>query len=234
MLGHSCSSFLGAPAFARRVCLQNFARSTIVPSRLSSVPRPGRHIGNLQQTLCQRQHVMGSTQEVSALPSASYCYILPWWHVTNAVTRVHVYLELARDSRAYAGVLSARQPTWPDNLICCFACSRSFLDPPWPQSALSQLHQAKCITAAMQNVRSHVHKSKCITAAMQIVRSHEPNAICLLELQERSEAKEVLQKLLDGSVRCVEFTNNRMLVDQPRSQMAYLPGSFNPLHDGHR
>ncbi|KAK9856840.1 hypothetical protein WJX84_011829 [Apatococcus fuscideae] len=52
--------------------------------------------------------------------------------------------------------------------------------------------------------------------------------------EQGPEAKEALQKLLQGSIRCVEFMEGRMLVDQPRPGLAYLPGSFNPLHNGHR
>ena len=53
-------------------------------------------------------------------------------------------------------------------------------------------------------------------------------------MQEGSEAQEALQSLLQGTVQCVEFSEGKMLVDQPRSQRAYLAGSFNPMHDGHR
>jgi hypothetical protein len=47
-----------------------------------------------------------------------------------------------------------------------------------------------------------------------------------------------LQELLAGRVRCVEFSGGQVFVDAPRcgagSRRVYLPGSFNPLHDGHR
>ena len=43
-------------------------------------------------------------------------------------------------------------------------------------------------------------------------------------------------KLLEaGSVRSVEFSGGgRVVVDAPRPGRVYLPGSFNPLHAGHR
>lgn len=43
-----------------------------------------------------------------------------------------------------------------------------------------------------------------------------------------------LQALLAGRARVVEFSGGRVLVDAPRAGRLYLPGSFNPLHDGHR
>lgn len=46
-------------------------------------------------------------------------------------------------------------------------------------------------------------------------------------------APEPLAELLAGRVRCVEFSGGRVFVDAPRGGRLYLPGSFNPLHDGH-
>jgi hypothetical protein len=45
---------------------------------------------------------------------------------------------------------------------------------------------------------------------------------------------EPLQALLDGTVRSMEFSGGQIIVDAPRRGRVYLPGSFNPLHDGHR
>jgi hypothetical protein len=47
-------------------------------------------------------------------------------------------------------------------------------------------------------------------------------------------APEPLQALLDGKLRAVEFAAGQVVVDAPRRRRVYLPGSFNPLHDGHR
>lgn len=47
-------------------------------------------------------------------------------------------------------------------------------------------------------------------------------------------ALEPLQALLDGQLRTVEFAGGQVVVDAPRRRRVYLPGSFNPLHDGHR
>ena len=47
-------------------------------------------------------------------------------------------------------------------------------------------------------------------------------------------ASEPLQALLDGKLRAVEFAGGHVVVDAPRRRRVYLPGSFNPLHDGHR
>jgi len=56
------------------------------------------------------------------------------------------------------------------------------------------------------------------------------------ELSQHSTERieEPLQELLSGRARCVEFSGGRVYIDAPRSNRVYLPGSFNPLHDGHR
>eukprot|EP00878_Enallax_costatus_P037938 GHUV01043046.1.p1 GENE.GHUV01043046.1~~GHUV01043046.1.p1 ORF type:complete len:256 (+),score=113.07 GHUV01043046.1:93-860(+) len=48
-------------------------------------------------------------------------------------------------------------------------------------------------------------------------------------------AAEPLQDLIDGKVQCVEYSGGHVFVDAPRSAgKVYLPGSFNPLHEGHQ
>jgi hypothetical protein len=55
---------------------------------------------------------------------------------------------------------------------------------------------------------------------------------------EFTPAPDPLQELLAGQVRCVEYSGGRVFVDAPRcsagSGRVYLPGSFNPLHEGHK
>lgn len=48
------------------------------------------------------------------------------------------------------------------------------------------------------------------------------------------EHHHILQDLLNGRVSCVEFSGGNVYVDAPRRGRIYLPGSFNPLHDGHK
>ena len=43
-----------------------------------------------------------------------------------------------------------------------------------------------------------------------------------------------LELLLGGKISSVEFAGGQVTVDAPRGGRIYLPGSFNPLHDGHR
>ncbi|KAG2439524.1 hypothetical protein HXX76_004877 [Chlamydomonas incerta] len=54
-------------------------------------------------------------------------------------------------------------------------------------------------------------------------------------------AGDPLQRLLAGEVRCVEYSGGgpsgapaEVCVDAPRPGRVYLPGSFNPLHEGHK
>ncbi len=43
----------------------------------------------------------------------------------------------------------------------------------------------------------------------------------------------ILEELLAGRIPCVEFSGGRVFVGAPRGGRVYLPGSFNPLHEGH-
>lgn len=44
--------------------------------------------------------------------------------------------------------------------------------------------------------------------------------------------RDPLDALLAGEVRSVEYSGGRVFVDAPRPGRVYLPGSFNPLHEG--
>jgi hypothetical protein len=48
----------------------------------------------------------------------------------------------------------------------------------------------------------------------------------------RQPARDPLERLLAGELRCVEFCGPEVVVDAPRRGRVYLPGSFNPLHEG--
>ena len=43
-----------------------------------------------------------------------------------------------------------------------------------------------------------------------------------------------IRSLLSGAVRTVEFSGGCVFLDAPRRNRLYLPGSFNPMHEGHR
>ncbi len=62
--------------------------------------------------------------------------------------------------------------------------------------------------------------------------TEEGDSVCWQETEDA--APEPLQALLDGKLRAVEFAGGQVVVDAPRRRRVYLPGSFNPLHDGHR
>ncbi|KAK9839540.1 hypothetical protein WJX81_008400 [Elliptochloris bilobata] len=52
--------------------------------------------------------------------------------------------------------------------------------------------------------------------------------------ESMEEVGDPLQALLAGRACMVEFSGGHVFVDAPRGGRLYLPGSFNPLHDGHR
>ena len=43
-----------------------------------------------------------------------------------------------------------------------------------------------------------------------------------------------LEALMGGSISSVEFSGGQVICNAARRNRVYLPGSFNPLHDGHR
>eukprot|EP00192_Tetraselmis_astigmatica_P012783 CAMPEP_0117683236 /NCGR_PEP_ID=MMETSP0804-20121206/20250_1 /TAXON_ID=1074897 /ORGANISM="Tetraselmis astigmatica, Strain CCMP880" /LENGTH=416 /DNA_ID=CAMNT_0005493731 /DNA_START=199 /DNA_END=1449 /DNA_ORIENTATION=- len=54
------------------------------------------------------------------------------------------------------------------------------------------------------------------------------------ELQvQKLEEEGPLEQLLAGKVKTVEYSGGRVLIDSPRPGLAYMSGSFNPLHEGH-
>lgn len=69
---------------------------------------------------------------------------------------------------------------------------------------------------------SHVHDAAAAAGGA---------AADVVELQ-RHQAADPLERLMAGEVRCVEFAGGEVVVDAPRSGRVYLPGSFNPLHNG--
>lgn len=88
---------------------------------------------------------------------------------------------------------------------------------------LTLIHQTAAVSAATPAVDTPT------TAAAQAALPYDELDTQILP------ASEPLQDLLDGKVRCVEYSGGQVFVDAPRSTgTVYLPGSFNPLHDGHR
>eukprot|EP00884_Botryococcus_braunii_P010579 jgi/Botrbrau1/19522/Bobra.0035s0021.1 len=74
-------------------------------------------------------------------------------------------------------------------------------------------------------------------AAAAPTASHLPPFLSppVQELQEETwELTDPIQELLEGRVNTLEFSGGTVVVDAARKNRLYLPGSFNPLHDGHR
>ncbi|KAK9917941.1 hypothetical protein WJX75_009936 [Coccomyxa subellipsoidea] len=76
-----------------------------------------------------------------------------------------------------------------------------------------------------------------------LIRTERQNGVCdgdatsasLEQLQETVQSiEEPLQELLEGRVRSVEYSGGQVIIDAPRRGRIYLPGSFNPLHEGHK
>uniref|UniRef100_A0A7S3QL21 Cytidyltransferase-like domain-containing protein n=1 Tax=Dunaliella tertiolecta TaxID=3047 RepID=A0A7S3QL21_DUNTE len=57
-----------------------------------------------------------------------------------------------------------------------------------------------------------------------------PAAVSLKQIA----APDPLEALMAGNVKCVEFNGSQVVTDAPRRNKLYLPGSFNPLHAGHK
>lgn len=53
-------------------------------------------------------------------------------------------------------------------------------------------------------------------------------------VESTTRVDDALGELYAGRARCVELSGGRAFIDAPRPGRVYLPGSFNPLHAGHR
>lgn len=124
--------------------------------------------------------------------------------------------------------------------ICSKQCCRVVLFSQWNascQSTLQEHHERMLIElkparlAIDQHAESRTFPGKVFEHSQGVTEWCAPAA-----RQETSweAAGEPLQALLAGAVRSVEFTGGQVVVDAPRRGRVYLPGSFNPLHDGHR
>ena len=86
-------------------------------------------------------------------------------------------------------------------------------------------------------VRSVEFTGSCLKAISldlpQLRALSQPDTCCCLQEAEES-AQDPLDALLSGDIQSVEFTGGCTVVDAPRGHRVYLPGSFNPLHEGHR
>ena len=63
-------------------------------------------------------------------------------------------------------------------------------------------------------------------------------SILLASERERFDAEVIdlddpVHALLGGSAQCVEFSASHFVLDAPRRNVLLLPGSFNPIHEGH-
>ena len=60
-------------------------------------------------------------------------------------------------------------------------------------------------------------------------------SVISLSVQETSQSiRDPLDELLKGNIDSVEYSGGQIICNAPRRNRVYLPGSFNPLHDGHR
>lgn len=67
----------------------------------------------------------------------------------------------------------------------------------------------------------------------------QTNLTPLLFEEEKVESTTIVfedpvKALIKGSIQCVEFVGDQYVVDAPRRGALILPGSFNPLHEGHK
>ena len=72
-----------------------------------------------------------------------------------------------------------------------------------------------------------------------LARVHDVHTACkaitVQCLQEaRASLGDPLQALLEGRAHTVEYAGGNCLVDARRGGRVVLPGSFNPIHEGHR
>lgn len=98
------------------------------------------------------------------------------------------------------------------------------------------MSSALALLTIMQGSASSIALMACVVAA----HAEPCGSCCALnniaaELQVSEERiDDPLAEVLAGRLRTVEYSGGQVVVDAPRQGRIYLPGSFNPLHDGHR
>ncbi len=75
-------------------------------------------------------------------------------------------------------------------------------------------------------------KQQALQAAPAAQEAPPPAGEVDVMADSRAGYQDPLQRLLAGEVRCVEYCGDEVVVDAPRRRRVYLPGSFNPLHEG--
>ena len=65
-------------------------------------------------------------------------------------------------------------------------------------------------------------------------RELEEGSTILFPQQTSQKIGNPLEELLDGKLDSVEYSGGQVICNAPRRNRVYLPGSFNPLHNGHR
>jgi hypothetical protein len=101
----------------------------------------------------------------------------------------------------------------------------------YPDKHQQQLPSAAAAAAAVDTASSSDLKSAAVAVAA--VATSPPLVDVYQELVMPSHS-DPIQDLLEGKVRSVEFCGGQVVVDAPRRGRVYLPGSFNPLHEGHK
>lgn len=77
-------------------------------------------------------------------------------------------------------------------------------------------------------IRSNIEMPPASHAVTQVVDSP------IHASDECQAERQAIRCLLRGDVQTVEFSGGHIYLDAPRRDRLYLPGSFNPLHDGHK
>jgi nicotinic acid mononucleotide adenylyltransferase len=72
-----------------------------------------------------------------------------------------------------------------------------------------------------------------IATGCGLVDTDELKDSCIIE-SGCLNVRDAVDRLLKGSAQTVEFSGGHVFTDAPRRNRLYLPGSFNPLHDGHK
>ncbi len=100
---------------------------------------------------------------------------------------------------------------------------------------LSRLEQDMLVSSvAIEAVAGACGIETCETRA-DARHSIEREYISQTDASDESETRRrSIRSLLAGAVGTVEFSGGLVFLDAPRRNRLYLPGSFNPLHEGHK
>lgn len=171
-----------------------------------------------------------------ALAKAAYRKAVGWSAFGTPVMGVGVTCGLATDrhrrgdDKIFISVYGPRAYTWYSLILEKGARSRLEEDVIASELALEAIASAMGVT---EKGMEHFTR-ECIDTNVDTLQYERHDLIPGMNDSSDACVSAAVKKILTGEAKTVEFSGGCIYLDAPRPNRIYLPGSFNPLHDGHR